>query len=461
MKLKNLQKKYPEFVYENFGWEIKGGVLVAHFCFAMGDIKFSPGIKIRKINKTQIKKIGDEAISNFVFHMGLAEIPSYWKAACCPEIIVKAGYLDKEQIKFWQNLIEEGMGQFFYENKLPFVVPHFEIHCKIPKKHPHSLPKKFSKRVLVPMGGGKDSLVTLELLRQTGEDVVLFVLNPNEKLQKICRAVKKPTIAIERQIDSRLLSSKNFFNGHTPFSALLAAYSMAVAAISDCGRIAISQERSSSEGNARYLGKEVNHQYSKSLDFENKFRFYSKKYLAKNIDFFSFLRPIYELQIAMLFSRHPKWFSRFISCNKPFTIANRQNKNIGWCGKCPKCLSVFTMIYSFIGKERAIKIFGKNLFENINLLPLMKELLGETGCKPFECVGTFAETRVAFYLSLEDAKREGNELPVLLNVFEQEFLPKYGDIKLKSQKILSSWDNNHNLPKNFENKLKSAVRAAG
>jgi hypothetical protein len=183
--------------------------------------------------------------------------------------------------------------------------------------------------------------------------------------------------------------------------------------------------------------------------------------LAKNIDFFSFLRPIYELQIAMLFSRHPKWFSRFISCNKPFTIANRQNKNIGWCGKCPKCLSVFTMIYSFIGKERAIKIFGKNLFENINLLPLMKELLGETGCKPFECVGTFAETRVAFYLSLEDAKREGNELPVLLNVFEQEFLPKYGDIKLKSQKILSSWDNNHNLPKNFENKLKSAVRAAG
>lgn len=461
MKLKNLQKKYPEFVYESFDWRIERGVLAARFRFAMGDMEFNPEIKIQKINKARIEKIGDEAISNFIFHMGLAEIPSYWKTACSPKIIVKAGYLDGEQIKFWQDLIKNGMGQFFYENKLSFVIPSFEIEYKKPKNHPQLFGKKTGNRVLIPMGGGKDSLVTLEFLRQAGEDTVLFALNPNESLKKVCQITKASTIAVERTIDPQLpsMARKGFLNGHTPFSAVLAFYSEMLAAIFDCNGIAISQERSSDEGNVKYLGRNVNHQYSKSFDFENKFRTYSKKYLAQNIDYFSFLRPLYELQIARTFSQYSKYFPRFISCNKPFTIESRQNRNVGWCGECPKCLSVFTMLYPFIGQKESVKIFGKNLFENRNLLPLMAQILGESTCKPFECVGTFAETRAAFYLSLQAAKKENkrDKLPILLNIFEKEFLPKYGDMQKQSQKILSSWNTNHNLPENLENNLKSAL----
>jgi len=458
MKLRDLQKKYPEFVYDNFSWNLKDGNLSADFLFLTGDRKFRPAIAIRGIDEKQIKKMGEEAISNFVFHLGLAEIPSYWKAVCAPRIVVGAGHLDETQIKFWQNLFKRGMGQFFFENKLPFIVPEFKINFKKPQKYPCPLPQKFSSRVLVPMGGGKDSLVTVELLKKVRQKTMLFALNPNDSLKSVCRAAGIPTAVMERTIDPQLpaMAQKGFLNGHTPFSALLAFHSVAVAALFDCRAIAISQESSSNEGNVGYLGKEVNHQYSKSFDFEKKFRAYSKKYLAENIDYFSILRPLCELQIAALFSRHPRYFSDFMSCNKPFTIKNRQKKNVGWCGECPKCLSVFAMLYPFVGEKQAIKIFGKNFFENKELLPLMGQLLGEAEAKPFECVGTFAETRVAFYLSLIAKKKEDpDDLPVLLRVFEKKFLPKYGNMKSKSGKILLSWDKAHCLPQ----KLEAALRA--
>jgi hypothetical protein len=99
--LNDLQKKYPEFVYDSFGWSVKNGDLSASFLFLTGDRSFSPGIVVRGINKKEIKKIGEEAISNFVFHLGLAEMPSYWKSVCASKIIINAGYLDKAQIRFW------------------------------------------------------------------------------------------------------------------------------------------------------------------------------------------------------------------------------------------------------------------------------------------------------------------------------------------------------------------------
>ena len=119
INLRYLRKKYPEFVYESFDWSAKSGDLSANLLFLTGDREFRPEISICGIDKKQIKKIGEEAISNFVFHLGLAEMPSYWKSVCASKIIINAGYLDKAQIRFWQNLFERGMGQFFFENKLP------------------------------------------------------------------------------------------------------------------------------------------------------------------------------------------------------------------------------------------------------------------------------------------------------------------------------------------------------
>ncbi|MFA6375814.1 MAG: hypothetical protein WCX69_00230 [Candidatus Paceibacterota bacterium] len=454
MELDFLQKKYPEFVYESFDWELAAGDLAAVFCFRLGDIEFHPSVIIHGVNQAQIDRVGEAAVSNLIFNMGLAEIPSYWKAACSPKIIINAGYLDREQIIFWQGLFFN-MGQFFYENKIPFIKPLFEIIPPKPKKAP-LIAKRFLKRYLVPLGGGKDSLVTFEALKEGKNEVTTFTFNANTALKRVAKEAGADNIFVERKIDKRLieLNAQGYLNGHTPFSSVLAVLGVGLAAIFDCGYVAISQERSSNEGNVEYLGKAVNHQYSKTFEFENKFRKYSKACLAKNVDYFSFLRPLYEIQISKIFCRYPKYFGSFLSCNKPFTIAARESSpNAMWCGQCSKCLSVYSMIYPFAGKEAAVKIFGGDLFDNNGLLPTMRELLGQTESKPMECVGTFEEMRAAFYFSLQVC---AGEKPALLDYFQKKILPEYPRIGIQSKKIMAAWTSGNNLPKKLAAMLKKS-----
>lgn len=453
MKIKESQKKYPEFIYESFQYEFRGNNLAINFKFKiLPAIEFNPSIVIKNVDRKQAEKIGKENLQNLIFHLGLAEMPTYWKTVCAPKIVIGAGYLNKNQIKFWQNLFLNGMGQFFFENKLPFIKPKFIIQCKFSDNF-FCARQKFSSRCLVPLGGGKDSLVTLEILRQT-KPVITFVLNPNRAINDLLKTAGGQSIFIERKIDKRLLAlnQQGFFNGHTPFSALLAFLSITAAALFDCQYIPISQERSSNEGNLKYLGKIINHQYSKSFKFENQVRAYCKKYLAENIEYFSFLRPFYELQIAKIFAKYPKYFPYFVSCNNSFTFVGRKTNSNKWCCACPKCLFTFAAIYPFIGKEGATAVFEKNLFEEKGLLPIMLKLLGEREYKPFECVGTFSEARVAFYLA---AQKTNNPKPYLLNYFEKNILPKYPSIANEAKKILTAWNDKNNLPLFFEKLLKN------
>ena len=176
------------------------------------------------------------------------------------------------------------------------------------------------------------------------------------------------------------------------------------------------------------------------------------------IEYFSFLRPLYEIQIAKLFGKYPKYFPVFLSCNEAYkTASGTKLPAKKWCGKCSKCLFVFTILYPFLGNE-LIKIFNKNLFEDKTLLPVMEQLIGERGFKPFECIGTKKESLIAFYLSWKKYTGETRvNLPYLLEYFEKKILPRYLNLEKESKKILNSWNNHHNLPKEFEKTLRDAV----
>jgi hypothetical protein len=451
-KVDILRKKYPKFVYENYSWEIAEKNLEISFYFRiLPDIKFKPKVVIKNIDKNQIKRIGDRVLNNLVFNLGLIELLSYWKATCSPEIIIEAGSLNKEQINWWRDLINRGMGQFFYENKIDFIKPNF---LKIIPQKFNQLPRcegKLDSKVMVPLGGGKDSIVTFELLKKAKKDIACFSLNPTGATRKIMKIGRcKNPIIVQRKIDKKLLelNRKGFLNGHTPFSAYLAFLSTLVVVIYDFKYTAFSNEGSSNEGNVKYLGKIINHQYSKSFDFEQKFRKYSKKYLAKNVEYFSFLRPLYEIQIAKLFSKYSKYFSSFLSCNETFKTYSGIRKPTGkWCGKCPKCLFVFMILHPFIKEGELVKIFGQNLFENKELLSLMLELIGERKFKPFECVGTKKESLAALYLSW---KKEKAKPSFLLKYFEKNILPKYPNLEKESQKILNSWNHQNKLSNYFK-----------
>jgi len=500
-KVEVLRKKYPRFVYENFDWKIGKKDLKISFNFRIesaenrsSHIYFKPKVIIKNIDKNQIERVGVEfrrVLDNLIFNLGLIEILSYWKATCSPEIEIKAGYLNKEQIKWWKDLIKKGMGQFFYENKINFRKPSFLKIKSLPRSDLCQIDRgrtcgkitevrpvaKLKNKVLVPVGGGKDSVVTLEILSSFAkasafdkssadkskdkEKIQCLALNPTRASKKIMKIARcKSSIIVERKIDKKLLelNQKGFLNGHTPFSAYLAFLSVLITALFEFKYIAFSNERSSNEGNVKYLGIIINHQYSKSFDFEKKFREYSQKYLTSGVQYFSFLRPLYEIQIAKIFSKYPQYFNAFLSCNEAYkTYSGKKKPTRKWCGKCSKCLFVFVSFYPFI-EEKAIRIFGKNLFADKNLLPLMLQLIGEEKFKPFECVGTKKESLVAFYLNWKKyTGLTGVKLPFLLKYFQNKVLAKYPDLEKESKKIMNSWNKNHFLPKKFEETLKKTI----
>lgn len=279
MKLASLRKKYPAFTYESFDYQFNKGNLEISFVFKIEpDIAFKPKIIIKNTPKNRLTK---DVLDNFVFHLGLMEIPSYWKTTCSPEMIIRAGYLSKEQLSWWKDLIIKGMGQFFYENKIDWRTSNFlNIKSGGTRKPSGLFGGNLKTRYLVPMGGGKDSIVTLEKLKWSNKEVNCFTVNPGQATKDVLRiaGIKSP-IVVERRIDPALLAlnKKGFLNGHTPFTAVLSFLATFCAILFDYKNIAFSNEKSANEGNVRYLGKVINHQYSKSSEFERKFKTYCQK----------------------------------------------------------------------------------------------------------------------------------------------------------------------------------------
>lgn len=233
-------------------------------------------------------------------------------------------------------------------------------------------------------------------------------------------------MVVTRTIDPKLLelNRKGYLNGHTPFSAYLAFLSVLCATLFDTKYIALSNERSSNEGNVKYLRKTINHQYSKSFDFEKKFRSYIKTYLTKGVEYFSFLRPLYELQIVRIFAQYPKYFSAFLSCNEAHKTTSGTKKPTGkWCGKCAKCLFVWLALYPFVSEKQIANIFKKSLFQDKTLAPLLEELTGKKKFKPFECVGTTKESRAALSLCRQKQRSEPPRNAILSSWNKQHCIP--------------------------------------
>ncbi len=444
MKFAFLRKKHPRFIYEDYSYGISKGGLEIFFDFLIEpDVKFKPRIIIKNIDKHQLAKMGEEALNNFVFHLGLMEIPTYWKATCSPEIIIKAGHLDEKQTKWWKDLIIKGMGQFFYENKIDWRKPNF-LKITTPHLHRSDLCKscagKLKNRYLVPFAGGRDSIITLERLKKSAfakastfasrasadksagkqkKKIALFLVNPSKQIQKAVRISNiKKQIIIKREIDKKLLklNNKGYLNGHTPFTAVLSFLSVFCGVLFNYKNIVFSNEKSADEGNVKYLGRIINHQWAKSSEFERMFKKYCKNYLAKNINYFSFLRKYTELEISKMFTKYPEYFPVFSSCNVGMKIKGPPSlrlRRVKWCGNCPKCLFVYTTLYPFLDKKQLFEIFGKDIFENKKLLPAMKGLMGREKTKPFECVGTYRESKKALKLCFKKAKKSG-KIPYLL-----------------------------------------------
>jgi hypothetical protein len=328
-----------------------------------------------------------------VFNIGMIELVSYWKATCSPKVVIRPFSLHPEQITWWKNLYYHGLGEFFYLNGIHVDAQSFmDIELAAAEAAPcvgggANLPRESA---IIPVGGGKDSVVTLELLGSLPGNLPLIMNPRGASLETIFANgfTREQLIEVHRTIDPELLklNELGFLNGHTPFSALLAFVTVLAAMITGRRNIALSNESSANE--ATIEGTDINHQYSKSFQFESGFRTYVKKWICTDVNYFSFLRPLNELQIAAVFSRFTKYHPVFKSCNAG-------SKTDSWCGHCAKCLFTFIILSPFLHEVRLVQIFGKNLLEDESLRPVFDQLTGTAEEKPFDCVGTIREVNLA------------------------------------------------------------------
>ncbi|OFY09076.1 MAG: hypothetical protein A2X11_02230 [Bacteroidetes bacterium GWE2_42_24] len=443
-----LRQKYPEFTFEDYKVEYEADAFSVTYFFRLGDtLTFCPSVKFIPPKAKYHNKLAEAQISSFAFHIGMIELISYWKAACSPKVIVKPYHLTPDMIKWWKKLYFNGLGEFFYLNRIDATIGNFmELEGTGGVLSGIDEFDFVQKRVLVPVGGGKDSVVTLELLKAGDFDVVPFIVNPREaSLNCVLKAgfSEQDLFRVQRTIDPQLLqlNHEGFLNGHTPFSALLAFVSLPSAVMCGAGHIALSNESSANESTV--LGSDINHQYSKTIDFENDFRFYLNRYINKTLNYFSFLRPLNELQIAQRFSRLTQHHEVFRSCNVG-------SKSDSWCGHCPKCLFTAIMLAPFIGVEKVHHLFSSDLLNDNSLLPILEDLTGHTPVKPFECVGTVDEVSAALL------KIAGNgEWPalVLSYINKEQIAPSETDFL----RLLNEVNPVHNLHPEFLNLISRSI----
>jgi UDP-N-acetyl-alpha-D-muramoyl-L-alanyl-L-glutamate epimerase len=450
----DLRKEFPVFTYESCQYFFSGNSLEISFSFHLsGKHFFNPVVSIPYKQKLFLPfdSLTAASLDNLVFHIGMIELISYWKTACPPKVIIKPHSLSASQVKFWKKLYFHGLGEFFYMNSILVHEDDF-MEMVFPEEYPvEAFPLYPADGCLVPVGGGKDSAVTMGLLNKSRENWMPFVINPRNTAREVIRTAGKnadQTIDFYREIHPHLLklNREGFLNGHTPFSALLAFYALLAACLTGRHEIILSNESSANE--VTVPGTTINHQYSKSIEFERDFRDYTRNYISSGFNYFSLLRPLSELQIAGIFSKMPEYFQYFKSCNAG-------SKTGTWCGSCPKCLFTYIILSPFLKPETLAGIFGHNLLDDPALEKTLEELSGAAQIKPFECIGTVDEVNVALN---EAVKIYGNDaLPYLLKTFQQQSGPA---IKLTEdiQQMLNRVESDHYLPDRYLNLLVKVLR---
>lgn len=405
------RESFPEFIYHGYSYDDDGGSLSVAYHFEIpGLAEFRP---IWRFDGLTCCTDGPtlQVIEELIFSLGLVEVISYWKATCSPLIRLPRS-LSPKQERWWSKLFYNGLGEFRYLNRIEAEMDGFvsfssqETRISLPTAAINTDPGSF----LIPVGGGKDSAVSLELLSAGPYTCTPFMVNPIDASLATVSGVNglRKALIVSRKLDPELLTlnRKGYLNGHTPFSALIAFSSCLTAALAGIGNIALSNESSANEDTLP--GSGINHQYSKSFEFEIDFRSYISDYISGSLNYFSFLRPLSELSIAGIFSGFEHHLPVFRSCN----VGSREGL---WCGKCPKCLFAGIMLLPYLPYERIREIFGKDILSDMALIPVLEELCGLRETKPFECVGTISEVRIALAHFADT-----NKLPALLKPLRSE-----------------------------------------
>ncbi len=327
---------------------------------------------------------------------------SYFKTAVPGTVRCETGTPPPATATLLEALYSEGLGEFAFTNRLSSLPrPEFPSKPIAPSWRPrHSAPQ----RVLVPIGGGKDSAVALEIVRRVADDTVLFSVGDAPPIARTAEVAGLPHLLVRRRLDPHLseLNRRGALNGHVPITAIVSCVALLTAALHGLDAVAMANERSASSGNVTWDGVEVNHQFSKSLRAERLLRAAVAE-ATGDVEIFSVLRPASELAIARAFARMEPYHPAFTSCNTIFRL-DPELRGTSWCCDCPKCRFVFLVLAPFSTPAHLREVFGHDLLDDEDQFAGFALLTATGGHKPFECVGEEQESIAAIRLLADDPR---------------------------------------------------------
>src|SRR5579863_176260 len=392
--MRRLRAEYPVFRIEDARAVPGPSGVTLEFAFAAGGLRFRPVVEVTGLLPDEAARVTTVTAQRMVRALAIIEAFSYWKALCSPVIEVALPAPDAAELDWWQGFWPGAMGEFFYRNQMDYTVPGF-LTVRGPAggaaAPAGTAPGGDAAPALVLFSGGKDSLALARLAGATAP-VDFFLYNPGERLRGLAGslAASGRLLEVRRAILPELLAlnAAGHPNGHTPFSAYLAVAAMLTGYLRGSGPVMAGNSRSDDEPNVRsYLGRPVNHQWTKSYEFEAAFGSYRDRWLPGAPSYSSPLRPLYELQIIASLGGDVDTYLQTVSCN--------QTRGDGWCRSCAKCAWVFLATAALFGHDLAIRKTGGDMFADASLAGLYQEMAGLSGVKPFECTGTEDEVRAA------------------------------------------------------------------
>lgn len=454
--------KYNNFNFEKYTFDIEN--LEATFYYNFDEeLFFEEKISFFDESFKIRKNLDIKIINNILFHIHLALWISYYKFYPTKNLILKTWKIDDLQADFWHKFYLNWLGEFFYRNNLD---PNWLINfLSESDKNFSKIDFDLSEKYLLAVWWWKDSIVSIELLKKIWKeiDLITFAVNDNILYENTAINSGLKRVFIKRYInDYKKLIEEWYFNWHVPITWMIAFVLELVCYLYDYKYVVLSNEKSANFENTIWKWVKINHQWSKSLEFEKDFWSYVEKYISSSTKYFSLLRPFYELKIAEIFSKvWEKYFTSFSSCNTNFKIFKKDLdiKNLEkkyWCNSCPKCVFVYIILRAYLNKNQILSIFWRELYEDKSLEKLFRELAWISWIKPFECVWTNEEVVLAMKLAYDNWQWK---LPFILDIFSHEINSKMSDKDfelLKQKTLIPNYDNNL-IPNDLINQLKLCI----
>lgn len=395
------------FRYDGFTLDLAAGRLLCRY--RLDALEFVEEVRFAPAPHVDAKAA--ERAARLVF---LLAGVSYYKAAAPPLIDLGPHALTPAEATMLRAFYLEGLGEFAYDNGLELRDVIFRYDSAKPRPVAAGVALD---RALVPFGGGIDSIVTVEEVRERHPDTTLFILSRlGDRFAAIENAAREtglPVLRAERELDPKVLRSRElgFRNGHVPVTGILSAIATLVAVLDGRGAVVMSNEWSASSGNLEVDGHTINHQYSKSAEFESLLRAALADQFTDGPEYFSLLRSYSELAIARRFAELTRYHPVFRSCNRAFQL-DPAKRYATWCGVCDKCCFIDLILAPFVAAEDLRAVFGgREPLENPDTRASFRTLL-DIGHdpKPFECVGEVSECRAAVQLAAVRPDRKGSSL---------------------------------------------------